>query len=82
MTEIGTDTEDLSADEFIAYESEWLEALKANHVSWMWNCLENICAPKARLWPATIVKGSDIKNMEGTPFYYNKTLIDLMRTYQ
>ena len=82
MTEIGTDTEDLSADEFVAYESEWLKALKENHISWMWNCMENVCAPKARLWPATIVKDSDIKNVKGTPFYYNKTLIDLMKTYQ
>ncbi len=50
MTEVGTDTLDLNPDQYIAYHSEWLKALKINHISWMYNCTHNVLAPEPLMW--------------------------------
>ncbi|GAB6109798.1 cellulase family glycosylhydrolase [Fusibacter bizertensis] len=50
MTEVGTDTIDLTPDQYVAYHSEWLKALKENHISWMYNCTHNILAPEPLMW--------------------------------
>lgn len=81
LTEVGTDTEDLSLKEYEAYEAEWLKTLKANNIPWMWNCVENVVAAKERLWPNQIVKQSVIKNIKGTPLYANTTITDFIKCY-
>ncbi len=50
MTEVGTDTNDLTPEGYVAYHSEWLTALKDNQISWMYNCVHNILAPEPLMW--------------------------------
>ena len=50
MTEIGTDTLDLTPDQYVAYHEQWLLALKKNNIGWMYNCVHNILAPKGLMW--------------------------------
>lgn len=50
MTEVGTDTIDLNPDQYIAYHSDWLNALKINQISWMYNCTHNVLAPEPLMW--------------------------------
>ena len=50
MTEVGTDTADLSPEEYIAYHETWLEAFRKNNIGWMYNCVHNILAPKDLMW--------------------------------
>lgn len=50
MTEVGTDTTDLTPEEYVAYHSEWLEALSRNKIPWMYNCIHNILAPEQAMY--------------------------------
>jgi hypothetical protein len=50
MTEVGTDTVDLTPEEYVAYHSEWLDALSRNKIPWMYNCIHNILAPEQGMW--------------------------------
>jgi len=35
---------------YSAYHSEWLRAVKENHISWMFNCTHNVLAPEPLMW--------------------------------
>ena len=82
MTEVGTDTLDLSEEEYKAYHAEWLKALKANHIPWAYNCLHNVLAPKSVLWLNQDAGFSNIIQVEGTPFLENKGIVDFLKSYQ
>ena len=84
MTEIGTDTLDLSPEEYVAYHSTWLEALSKNHISWMYNCTHNILAPTDMMWlNATNSKFTDFSNVEYIPRYMvNNSIMDMLKSYE
>lgn len=82
MTEIGTDTLDLSEDEYKAYHAEWLKALKANHIPWAYNCLHNVLAPESVLWLNQAAGFSNIIKVDGTPFLENKGIVEFLKSYQ
>lgn len=79
LTEVGTDTRDLTLKEYQEYESVWLDALKANHIPWMWNCLENNYSPKGRLG---VMDGSVVQEDTDSLLCENKSMVDFMKKYQ
>jgi hypothetical protein len=82
LTEVGTDTLDLSEEEYKAYHAEWLKALKANHIPWAYNCLHNVLAPASVLWLNQDAGFSNIIKVDGTPFLENKGIVDFLKGYQ
>lgn len=82
MTEIGTDTTQLPLEQYFAYNSQWLTALKERDISWMYNCQENYLAPKGRLYPPLIVAQSVLEPYGETHFLINRTLVDFLKKYQ
>ena len=82
MTEVGTDTLDLSEEDYKAYHAEWLKALKANHIPWAYNCLHNVLAPESVLWLNQDAGFSNIIKVDGTPFLENKGIVDFLKGYQ
>ena len=81
LSEVGSDTEDLSLPEYIAYHTEWLKTLQKDHISWMWNYMDNVCGVKNRMWPEQIKIASTLLPIEGTPMFYNKEVFDMLETY-
>jgi hypothetical protein len=83
LSEVGTDTEDLTEAEFMAYETEWLKALKENQVPWMWNYLDYVCGVKMRLANQYILPGeTNLVRIPDTPLFYNKDLLEMIRQYR
>jgi hypothetical protein len=83
LSEVGTDTEDLTESEYIAYESIWLKALKENHIPWMWNYLDYVCGVKMRLATQYILPGeTNLVRIPDTPLFYNKDLLEMIRQYR
>lgn len=37
LTEVGTDTESLTPEEYVASHSTWLDALNSHDIPWMYN---------------------------------------------
>lgn len=83
MTEIGTDTMDLSPQEYTAYHETWLTALKNNNIGWMYNCIHNILAPQDIMWlNSTNSKFTKFEKVETIPNYYaNKAITDMLKRY-
>lgn len=81
LSEVGSDTEDLSLPEYLAYHTEWLKTLQKNHISWMWNYMDNVCGVENRMWPEQIKIASTLLPIEGTPMFYNKEVFDMLETY-
>ena len=81
LTEVGTDTEDLTLPEYIAYHSEWLTALQENKIPWMWNYLDNVCGVPNRFWPPQITDASTLVPISGTPMVYNQEIFDMLKKF-
>jgi len=81
LSEVGSDTEDLSLPEYIAYHTEWLKTLQKDHISWMWNYMDNVCGVKNRMWPEQIKIASTLLPIDGTPMFYNKEVFDMLEAY-
>ncbi len=81
LTEVGTDTEDLTLPEYIAYHSEWLRILQENRIPWMWNYLDNVCGVPNRLWPFQIRDASTLISIPGTPMVYSQEIFDMLKEY-
>lgn len=81
LTEVGTDTEDLTLPEYIAYHSEWLKILQENRIPWMWNYLDNVCGVPNRLWPLQIRDASTLVSIPGTPMVYNQEIFDMLKKF-
>ena len=84
MTEIGTDTFDLSPEEYVAYHSTWLDALSKNHISWMYNCTHNILAPSDIMsLNYTNSEFTDFSAVPGIPGYnVNNVVMDMLKKYE
>jgi hypothetical protein len=85
MTEVGTDTQSLSPDEYIDYEETWLKALKDNHISWMYNCVHNFFAPKEWMWHNGSPDGIPFTNFsqwKDTCYWINDDIANMLIKYQ
>lgn len=84
MTEIGTDTLDLSPEEYTAYHGEWLKALKSNNIPWMYNCVHNILAPEELMWLNS--SNSSFRDFSDVPDMYrykvNNKVMDMLKSFQ
>ncbi len=80
MTEIGTDTQSLSVEDYIAYHTEWLELLDAHNIGWMYNCIHNILAPSDIIWQGQ-AQGFTVTPIEGTPYVENREITDLLTSF-
>ncbi len=80
MTEIGTDTQSLSVEEYIAYHTEWLEVLKEHNIGWMYNAIHNILAPSDIIWQGQ-AQGFTITPIEGTSYFENREITDMLVSY-
>jgi hypothetical protein len=81
LTEVGTDTEDLTLPDYIAYHSEWLTALQKNQIPWMWNYLDNVCGVPNRFWPPQITDAATLVSIPGTPMLYNREIFDMLKKF-
>ncbi|MBA4385516.1 MAG: hypothetical protein C0410_12330 [Anaerolinea sp.] len=82
MTEVGTDTQNLTEKEYYAYHNEWLTALRNNNISWAYNCQHNILAPEEVLWLNKEAGFSDILQVPDTPFLENRGVVEFLKKYQ
>ncbi len=84
MTEIGTDTTDLTPEEYTAYHSEWLKALEKNKIPWMYNCIHNIFAPNQVMYlNADNSDFMEFQNVKELPQYeVNTAVLDMLKAYQ
>ena len=84
LTEVGTDTRDLTKEEYSAYEGTWLQILKDNRIPWMYNCLHGVFAPKGSVeGDGQYLSGfQEIKQIPGTPFEQNVGIFELLKQYQ
>lgn len=80
MTEVGTDTQSLSVEDYIAYHSEWLEVLQAHNIGWMYNCIHNILAPSAIMWQGRGL-GFTVTSIKGTPYFENREITDMLVSF-
>lgn len=84
LTEVGTDTHDLTKEEYTAYEGTWLQILKENRIPWMYNCLHGVLAPQGSIEGDNqyACGFTDIKKIPGTPFEQNVGIFELLKQYQ
>ncbi len=80
MTEICTDTQSLSVEDYIAYHTEWLEVLKEHNIGWMYNCIHNILAPPDIMWQGQ-AQGFTVTPIDGTPYYENREITDMLVSF-
>ena len=84
MTEVGTDAAiSLSVEEHLAYETCWLDYLRENDISWMYNCIHNILAPEELMWlngnNSNFTEFSDVPDMYG--YRVNQTIMEFLKSY-
>lgn len=83
LTEVGTDTRDLSKEEYYAYEGTWLKALKDSKIPWMYNCLHGALAPELTHDDVQRSCGlEDIESYKDTILYQNNDVLELLIKYQ
>jgi hypothetical protein len=89
MTEVGTDTRQLTPEEYIKYEEAWLKALKDNNIGWMYNCVHNYFAPKEKMWhngyTSGITSTIEFKNFsqwKDTCYWINDDIAELLIKFQ
>ena len=84
LTEVGTDTRDLTQEQYAAYEGTWLQLLKDNHIPWMYNCLHGVFAPQGSIeGDGQYLCGyQDVEQVPGTPFEKNRGIFDLLKLYE
>jgi hypothetical protein len=82
MTEIGTDTQTLSPQEYVTYHETWLDALSSHQISWMYNCIHNIFAPIDLMWQNQSAGFTQFITVEGMPYEENVFITDMLRKYQ
>jgi len=84
MTEVGTGTSSLSKEDYIAYESTWLTALKKNNIPWMYNCLHGIYAPKGAVKTDTqyACGFTEIEKVLGTAFEKNTDVFKFLKEFR
>ncbi len=80
MTEIGSDTQSLSVEDYIAYHTEALEVLKEHNIGWMYNCMHNILAPPDIMWQGQ-AQGFTVTPIEGTPYFENREITDMLVSF-
>ncbi|MDD4844671.1 MAG: cellulase family glycosylhydrolase [Anaerotignum sp.] len=83
MTEVGTDTLELSPTEYVEYHEMWLDALRENHIGWMYNCVHNVLAPEKLLWLND--ENSDFAEFSETDilnYQVNDVVMDMLKRYQ
>lgn len=82
MTEVGTDTDDLTSEAYVAYHSEWLKALRDNQVSWMYNCVHNILAPEPLMWLNKENSAfTDFSDTDIPKYKVNNAVMELLKSY-
>lgn len=84
MTEIGSDPAAvLTPEEYFAYEACWLDYLKENGISWMYNCIHNILAPEELMWMnktnTQFTEFEDVPNMY--KYRVNTEVMDFLKSY-
>ncbi len=80
MTEVGTDTQALSVEDYIAYHTELLEVLQEHNIGWMYNCIHNILAPPDIMWQGQ-AQGFTVTPIEGTPYFENREITDMLVSF-
>ena len=84
LSEVGTDTRDLPLDQYLAYESEWLDALKSHNIPWMWNYLDHVCSEINHMKRQKVFPNSEInyQPFENTPMTINMDLLNFLKSYR
>ncbi len=84
MTEVGTDTYSLSKEDYKAYESTWLKALRDNNIPWMYNCLHGVFAPQGSVQTdvAYSCGFTQIEQVPGTPFEKVTEIFEFLQSYR
>ncbi len=80
MTEVGSDTQTLSVEDYIAYHTELLEILDEHNIGWMYNCIHNILAPPDIMWQGQ-AQGFTVTPIEGTPYFENREITDMLVSF-
>lgn len=82
MSEVGTDTESLSVEDYLEYHEMWLEMLHSHKISWMYNCQRNVFAPLFAMWLRTNkIPFENFTQWENTAYYQCDEVIDLLKKY-
>jgi hypothetical protein len=82
MTEVGTDTQSLTPEEYVAYHETWLDALGSHQIPWMYNCIHNILAPMEIMWQNESAGFTQFRQAQGLPYMENALITDMLRKYQ
>ena len=84
LTEVGTDTHDLTREGYEAYEGAWLSALKEERIPWMYNCLHGVLAPQGSVQTDVAYSCGfrDVEQVPDTPFEKVAGLFDWLKHYQ
>jgi hypothetical protein len=83
MTEVGTDTLDLTPKEYVDYHSTWLKALQDNHIGWMYNCVHGILAPHDLMWlNDTNTSFTEFERLKNSSYLVNTNVMDMLKRYQ
>ncbi|MCM1257906.1 MAG: hypothetical protein NC307_08635 [Roseburia sp.] len=83
-TEVGTDTQYLTPEEYAAYHGVLLRAYKENGIGWMYNAIHNILAPRELMWlnseNSLFEDFSDVEDMHG--YQVNHDVMKMLKSFQ
>ena len=84
-TEVGSDTDSLSVEEYLTYHEMWLKLYQEHNISWMYNCDFNIFAPKDLMWLNGVnnpIPFEHYSQWEDGPYWVNEDVMNLLKAYQ
>lgn len=84
-TEVGSDTTSLTPEEYTACNEMWLALYQEHHVGWMYNCEQNIFAPKELMWlngENNPISFEHFSQWEDGPYWINDDVMELLKAYQ
>ena len=79
LTEVCGDTV-FSFEKYFAFEEIEIGYLREHKIPWMWNCMENVIGPKARMWPPNIEH--QLRETSYKDIYIDDTMMDFIKSIQ
>lgn len=79
LTEICGDNE-YPLEEYLAFEEIEVGYLREHKIPWMWNCMENVIGPKARMWPTNLEH--QLRETSYKDIYIDDAVMDFIKSIQ
>ena len=79
LTEICSDN-DYPLEKYLAFEEIEIGYLREHKIPWMWNCMENVIGPKARMWPTNLEH--QLRETSYKDIYIDDAVMDFIKSIQ